>query len=474
MKGKTALYLLSSVILTVFLFQSCGEAFDKPGGVETGEGVVISGRVLDESTSQPISNAFVEITSPAENQQSTTTDSEGAYSFAIQVETATQVTLEASKADYKTVTKTVTVAPGSDFSGVELALTPTNDDDGPGVGGEPAGAAAIILTNVPLQAINIAETGDVVSAPFTFVVQDSAGRALDAESSVEVQFEIVSGPGGGESLVPSSATTNAQGQVTTTLFSGNKAGPVKIQARIERPEIGLVITSSPVLIAIHGGFPDAEHFSISADKFNFEGYDINNVRNTITVIVGDKFSNPVKPGTVVYFETTGGIIQGSGATDQDGIVSVDLISGDPRPADGLATVTATTVGADNQEISESVQILFSTSQANISASPTTFNIPNGGGATFSYTVTDLNGNPMAAGTQIKVEAGEGIEVTGDANFTLGDFLTPGPGHTEFNFSIRDTDDEADANAAASLTIKISVAAPSGNTTTYTGITGIRH
>ncbi|MDZ7715012.1 MAG: Ig-like domain-containing protein [Balneolaceae bacterium] len=93
------------------------------------------------------------------------------------------------------------------------------------------------------------------------------------------------------------------------------------------------------------------HFSIAPANSNFEGYNINNVRDKITVIVGDKFSNPVKPGTVVSFSTTGGIIQGSGQTDEDGIVSVDLISGDPRPNDavagsggrpGYATVTAST------------------------------------------------------------------------------------------------------------------------------------
>lgn len=115
--------------------------------------------------------------------------------------------------------------------------------------------------------------------------------------------------------------------------------------------------------------------------------------------------------------------------------------------------------------------MFSTRSAQISASPTTFDLDPNGGEKFSYTVTDENGNPMAAGTEILVEAGEGIEVTGDDEFTLGNHLFPGPGATEFNFSIRDTDENSDD--PADLTIKISVTTPSGNTTTYTEISGTR-
>lgn len=78
---------------------------------------------------------------------------------------------------------------------------------------------------------------------------------------------------------------------------------------------------------------------------------------------------------------------------------------------------------------------------------------------------------MPAGTGISVEAGEGIEITGATDFTLGNRLFPGPGATEFKFSIRDTDDES--NDPADLTLKIVVIAPSGEETTYDEISGIR-
>ena len=455
--------------------------------------VVIQGAVTDAQTGNSITNATVQITSPAEfNDRFTRTDSVGQYTFGnIEVSELTTVSISASATNYTAQSRSVQIASGDNVTNFDFELTPDSDDsggdggggnNGGGVSGPSAGAAAIILSGITEQSINIAETGGIVNTSFTFQVQDSSGRNLDLNNSEEVEFSIISGPGGGEGITPITATTNANGTVTSNLYSGNLAGVVQIQAEIEREDIGLTIRSRPVAITIHGGFPDLDHFSIAADNYNFEGWSINGNRNSLTVILGDQFGNPVKPGTAVYFTTTGGIIQGSGQgnTDDDGQVSVDLISGDPRPTDavpgsggrdGYATVTATTINGNNQEISKDVVVLFSSSGATISANPTTFDLQPNGGASFTYTVTDINGNPMAAGTEISVSGGDGIEVTGDANFTLGNRLFPGPGATEFSFSIRDTDEES--NDPADLTLQITVTTPSGEETTYSGISGTR-
>jgi hypothetical protein len=382
----------------------------------------------------------------------------------------------------ETVSISVTSPSGIVTRNEDLIVSST----GGGVSGPPAGAAAIILETVQNESINIKETGGVVNTSFTFQVQDSSGRPLDMNNPVDVDFEIINGPGGGEGILPETATTNSTGRVTSNLFSGNTAGVVMLQATVTRSDIGLTLRSKPVAITIHGGFPDLDHFSIRPVNDNFGGYDRNGIENTVEVIVGDKFSNPVKPGTAVYFETTGGVIEGSGIghTDEQGRVSVQLISADPRPddqttvdgasmngRDGLATVTAKTVNEDNQLITKSANVIFSTNSAQISASPTTFDLDPNGGASFDYTVTDLNGNPMPAGTQFAIETGDGIEVTGSGNFTLGDHILPGPGATEFSFSIRDTDDENDD--PADMTILIEVTSPNGNVTTYDGISGTR-
>lgn len=453
----------------------------------------INGRVVDGTNGDPINEVIVNITSPETISASTLSDQDGQFLFSdIEIDETTDIVIELKKTSYQTETVKIAASPGLDVN-LEDPVRLTKEDDGGGndggdggVSGPSAGAAAIVLSNITNETINIIESGGIVNTAFTFAVQDSSGRALDLENAVDVEFSILSGPGGGEGITPEVVRTNSEGLATSNLYSGTVSGVVMIQAKIERPEVNLTILSKPVAITIHGGFPDLDHFSIAADKYNFEGYSINGNRNGLTVIVGDKYSNPVKPGTAVYFETTGGIIQGSGVghTDGDGFVTVDLISGDPRPTDpqtlsgisfggrpGLSTVTATTINEDNQEIKKSVNVVFSTSNAIITASPTTFDLPPNGGASFSYTVTDLNGNPMAAGTKINIEGGEGIEVTGATNIELGNALFPGQGATEFNFSIRDTDEES--NDAAALTIKITVTAPSGIETIYDQISGTR-
>ncbi len=474
---KSFIYIFYSLI-AITLLKGCTAGADSENAVQ------IRGEVINVSNGNVIPDAIVEITNPSSLQGNTRSDEDGIFSFTVEVTEPTDVTVRASKTGFNASTQNLRISGGVDED-ISIELTPASSGGGGGggggeqVGGEPAGAAAIVLTGTPNQAINIAETGDVVSTAFSFVVVDSAGRALDLDGAVDVDFSIIAGPGGGEEIIPSSARTNAQGQVTTSLFSGNAAGPVKVQASVTRSDIGLTIKSTPVLVAIHGGFPDPAHFSVTPGKYNFEGWDYDNVRNTINVIVGDKFSNPVKPGTVVYFSTTGGTIQGSGQTNDDGLVSVQLISGNPRPTDaitgsggrdGYATITARTVDENDNFLDAQVNIVFSTSAASITTNPTTFDLAPNGGQSFTYTVTDLNGNPMAAGTDIAVEVGEGMEATGDVDFTLGNHLFPGPGATQFNFSIRDTD--SDNSDPAPLDVIITVTSPSGERTSTT-INGTR-
>lgn len=455
--------------------------------------VTVTGVVINSVTGDAISDAIVEVVSPDAYATVTVTDENGAFSLEF-VDVSETITLnfQVTKTGY--IETSFQIAISSSLLEVQpedpITLTPISsgddDDDDGVVSGPSEGAATIVLKSISETSISIKETGGIVNSVFTFQVQDSSGRNLDLNNAVDVTFSILNGPNGGEGILPLTVTTNGTGQATSSLFSGNAAGVVQIQAQIVREDVGLIITSEPVAITIHGGFPDKDHFSLTPDVYNFEGYSIAGNTNTITAIIGDKYSNPVKPGTAVYFRSTGGIIEGSstGHTNDQGFATVQLISGGqlpddsqtidgtPFPRKGLATIIAQTVNGDNEVIEDSINVVFSTSSALISANPTTFDtLAPGGGATFNYTVTDLNGNPMAEGTTIVVDAGEGIELTGDANVTLGSSLFPGPGATEFTFSIRDIDEES--NEPADLSISITVTSPSGEITSLTPISGVR-
>jgi hypothetical protein len=433
---------LGSVLL-IFLFISSCNFFTES---ETTDNSTITGQVFHEATGDPVPDAIVRITEPQIYQESTVTDNNGRFIFSnINIETEVQLTIEFTKDNFHTTTRLVNASPGEDLviENIQMSLLSEDPPDEPDeVSGEPAGAASLLLANISEQSINIQETGGVVNSALTFVVQDSSGRAVEAGQTV--YFEIVSGPDGGEELTPLSAQTDGSGSVTTNLLSGYAAGVVKVEAKIERDDIGLTIRSKPITLTIHGGYPDQDYFSIAVTTSNFEAMHINGNRNLVSVIAGDKFSNPVKPGTPVYFHTSGGIIQGSDITNNDGEVQVDLISGNPRPADGYVTVTAHTFDEDDNMVFAEIPVLFSgaPSPDKIIVTPETFNVPVGGAVTYSLTVTDENDNPLPARTSVSVELeNEILTLSGDTDFTIPNALYSGPGVTEFSFSVRDHDDE---------------------------------
>ena len=94
--------------------------------------------------------------------------------------------------------------------------------------------------------------------------------------------------------------------------------------------------------------PDQAHFSLGPAKRNFPGLNLFGTTNVISVIVGDKYSNPVRVGSSVYFDTSHGIIEGSTITNSQGQGSVTLISANPLPPDGIAHIRAFT--ADYQHV----------------------------------------------------------------------------------------------------------------------------
>lgn len=447
---KTKLTLLFAVIsfLGLSFFYGCEEIY---------EPITVTGQVVESNSQSPVENATVAIVSPEDLAQETITDGSGNYVFEeVAVDSVIDLTIRAEKEGFSAESITIVAAPERELTVPDLRIRDQERDDDDDISSPRGGAASIVLLNLSSPIINITETGGSVNSSFTFEVQDSSGRAIDANHAEDVHFEIVEGPNGGESITPQLVRTDAGGQVSSNIFAGNIAGNVKIEARIERPDVGLTIRSKPILLTIHGGFPDLAHFSIAADIFNFEAFAINGNRDEITVIVGDEYSNPVKPETPVYFNTTGGVIQGSGVTNNDGEVAVDLISGDPRPPNQYATIRAYTFDENDNEISRQITVLFSgpPSSNKIQVSPNTFNITNNGGASFNMTLTDINDNPLPYNTQVTVNPSEGMTVSGDSNFRIPNALVGGPGVTQFSFTVQDSDEDDLGSQPVSIFIEV--------------------
>ena len=441
-----------SIIITVimFLFFAC----ESPSSNNEDQMVTLTGKVIDTENSTPIINAVIKVINISP-EITEVTDSAGNFSVNFDLKEALNVQVIASKESYLPDTAVAMAVPGRTIELPLFQLSPTEDT--PVISG---GAASIVLAQQSTDHIGVQESGSPETVQLVFEVNDSTGQPIDLNHSIEVTFSIGAGPGGGEFIFPVSGFTDNNGQVKAHLTSGTKAGVVQIIAEAA-VDTGL-IRSKPVSVAIYGGLPDLTHFSLAVEKLNFPGYNIYGLTDRITAYVGDKYSNPVRPNTAVWFNTDGGIIEGSSLTNLQGQASVNLISAAPQPAHpvygaGFATITASTVDENQNTINADAIVLFS-GYPTISIQPTSFAIPNGGSQTFIYTVSDQNGNPLSEGTSINVSIdGENIETLGTLDVDLPD--TQSPSWTTFSFLVYDSQDTV--TVVKPVSIEISASGPNG-------------
>ncbi|MDA3861657.1 MAG: hypothetical protein PF445_10555 [Melioribacteraceae bacterium] len=332
------------------------------------------------------------------------------------------------------------------------------------ISGEPA---SIFLVSQSLDAIGVTESGSPETAQITFEVQDSSGTPIDIAHAIDVSFKFGAQPGGGEILAPSLVRTDDVGQVEVNLTSGTIAGAVQIIAEIDFN--GNIIRSKPVSIAIHGGLPDDSHFSIGPAQVNYPHLHKLAAVGSITALVGDKYSNPVRPGTAVYFSTEAGVVQGSGLTDEFGRTTVTLLSGDPQPNDptygpGFFYVTGETIDENDVQITTKTRVLYS-GYPYIVIAPQAFNIADGGSQTFTYSVMDENGNPLAPGNtySVAVQTDGDAAVSGDVSILMPDVQT---GNTSFSFTLYDS--KPGEITAANATVTVTVNGPNGTASASVG------
>lgn len=412
-------------------FAGCDSADSERGTV------TLTGEVFDADRNQPIEGAFVTIKASdnpdirAREDIILETDANGQFSTSFEISEPTDVSIEARRDGYTTDSQTIFAVADRTIQVPRFRLSRTRTQDP--ISGTPSN---ILLLGQSSETIGVVESGSAEVTVLTFQVADSAGNPVTLENEALVRFRLGQQPGGDAFIAPEQAGTDDNGQVEVNLSSGTRAGVVQIVA--ETDVDGRTIRSKPVSVTIHGGLPDQNHFTLGPEQFNFAGLNVFGVRNGIGVLVGDKFSNPARPGTAVYFSTSHGVIQGSTLTSADGQGGVDLISGNPLPfpnanptplSPGVTIVRAETAGTSQnlnntdapgygeELVFDEIAVVISgstTLSTNISGPPIL-------GQTYSFTVADQLGNPLAPGTSISVSAeGTNVKAVGDVAVTLGD------------------------------------------------------
>jgi hypothetical protein len=453
----------------------------------------VLGRVFDAQSRLPLNNATVTLVSSLLTD-SVATSYGGEYSFSINLQGLPSISglLKIARTGYKPQSASFNAEAGKlssqDFYLIRDTVTSIRDTSKSALY-----AHSIAFVGMTSREISVYGVGGTESTILTWEVRDSLGFPIDIDHRDTVEFILMGTPtdttnGNYAAYVsPSKAITNASGRIATTVNSGTISGVLQFIAKIHRETDGFWIISTPVIITVNAGLPDQSHFTIGADLFNFPGYDWVNNTDGILVQVGDKYSNPVKLGTAVYFNTTGGVIDASGFTDRFSHAKVTLYSGKPLPktsgldpsyygdGTGYARIRAYTLGENSVPISDSILILFSGVPKIEVVSPYPYPMPDSfevpsrsSSGTIHFKVTDENGNPLSGGTHIAVTlqytppplTDYNFRTTGDVDVTLDDVRERGPGSTEFSFEVVDQTITV-PTVRIPATVIISVTGPNG-------------
>lgn len=342
-------FLIIPALLIVMLFvNSCKESVTEPA-IDTPTTVTLSGQVIDKVSGALLDSAYIMVKSDTEEKVGVT-DNQGKYQIDVKVFNNKNVVVTAMKSGYLSDSTSVNATASINSVSI-LKLEPLSVVVGPT--GSPASISLFSQTST---SIGVKESGSPETVDLIFEIKDSTGKNINPNWNVTANFIFGAHPNGGETLT-STAKVNDYGQVLTTLTSGTKSGVVQVIAEVNYN--GNIIRSRPVVITIYGGLPNVEHFSTSINRPDSVSY-VYGSTNSVTAYVGDRYGNPVRTGTPVYFTTNSGIIAASGLTDVLGKCSVTIVWVDPKPINNTAIITASTADENNSTIFSTITVLFST------------------------------------------------------------------------------------------------------------------
>jgi hypothetical protein len=233
-------------------------------------------------------------------------------------------------------TDVITASIGSSTQTIAIDVDPANIGTVRFVGSNLQGASIVLRGSGGL--------GRTESALLTFKVVDRNDKGL---AGVDVAFTATTTTGG-LTVLPARATTNADGNATTTVSSGTIPTPVRVIAEATRS--GKTVSGLSDTLTVSTGLPIQKSMSLSFDKYNIEGLEYDGVIANITVLLADQYGNPISDSAAINFVTSGGAVGSSAqgaCTTLNGACTVPLRSQNFKPANGRVTVLAYAQGIED-------------------------------------------------------------------------------------------------------------------------------
>jgi hypothetical protein len=354
-----------------------------------------------------------------------------------------------------------------------------------------------------------------------------------------VQFELIGMYDPESSLSPTSVGSKyvsepvptVNGYAKVAYHAGVVSGAIRIKASIVEEDGTLItpaVSSQTTEIQVFSGPPyldttdlsdpfSESRVTIAGGPLNIYAGELNTTdsKSAITVLLGDKYNNPVPDGTSVYFTTTGGIVTTSTGysgdipvppfnpdtpseqitQDNEGIAYVTLYAGNPFPTvasgdliienpnaslggpasfnlshsafdydgdgsvnDGIAIVTAQTSGLNEDGAQvvawNYVPIIFSLPVSTFTVTTDKNTIHLGETAVLTIRLYDINGNPVVGGSTLTIASDVGA-------VSPASIETASPGSTTYKVSITNNKDPQ-FGISGNAVVSILLTSPNGN------------
>jgi hypothetical protein len=375
----------------------------------------------------------------------------------------------------------------------------------------------------------VKESGQIEQTDIIATVLGINGQPTTAQYAVEFSFtskpgggeflETTSGATGNSVVV-----NTINGVAKAYLRSGTKSGHVQVRAHIvDQPDVAaqstkLIIRSGPPYMWINPSNPNdvVHHSNVLVEPGQHNTSFVNPLREIkVSALFADKYNNPVEQNTAVYFTTSGGSITSDALTNELGKTSVILQNSNPFPVvlspdaqqltglhfpnpnnenvmlnlalpdyegseisntagfygpnDGIATIMAVTSGLDQFgntiDVWATSKVIFSQALYRFTATIDRDSIRVGEKANINIRCYDVNGNPVATGSELTAETNAG-------KVTATDLMPPeeryGYGTTFFSTQIVNTlNPDEDKTKPASIEIKLK--SPNGDAAIGLGV-----
>jgi hypothetical protein len=227
-------------------------------------------------------------------------------------------------------------AGGIQITSIPVAVVNTGGAAPPTPGSSDQAAALHFIGAAP-DTIGVRGSGLPSQSKLTFQAVDGVGLPV---AGVPVTFSLAQIAD--ENITPTQAVTDSNGNAQVTLTSGNRALSVQITAQVDTADGPFTVRSTPV--TIFGGPPSQPNFSLAHQFHNISGRVTFGLTDVLTAFVGDRFGNPVPPGTAVSFTTKGGAVGNLSSTNALGQATATLVSQAPVADSGIVATLATTRG----------------------------------------------------------------------------------------------------------------------------------